>query len=266
VRVRGLRRVFVAENGGVTLTFDGASALVTLDHPQVNSLDRLHVLALEERIREASRRRDTKLIAIASKGHDFSAGLDVNELVPERADLLIKAFHSLIRLLLTIEVPTMSLVQGRALGGGAELALACDFVFAETTASFGFPEIRLGLFPPVAAVLLERRVGRTKAADLLLCGAAINAEAAERRWLINALVNPGDLVNALELMRERLQPFSAASLRMSKRAMALGSSADPIAGLSLVERVFLKELIATHDAREGVEAFLEKRGPVWKDR
>lgn len=256
----------MAETGGVALTFDGASALVTFDRPPVNALDRLHILSLEEKIREAGRRRETKLITLASKGHDFSAGLDANELVPERAEILIKAFHSLIRLLLTIEVPTMALVQGRALGGGAELALACDFVFAETTATFGFPEIRLGLFPPVASVLLERRIGRTKVADLVLCGAAINAEAAERRWLINAMVNPGDLVNALDLMQERLQPFSAASLRMAKRALALGGSTDPIAGLSLVERVFLKELMATRDAHEGVEAFLEKRAPVWKDR
>ncbi|MCC6129332.1 MAG: enoyl-CoA hydratase/isomerase family protein [Acidobacteria bacterium] len=256
----------MSEIGGVTLTLDGASAIVTFEHPPVSTLDRHLVMSLEEKVREAARRRETKLITLASKGHDFSAGLEANELVPERADLLIKAFHSLVRLLLTIEVPTMALVQGRALGGGAELALACDFVFAETTATFGFPEIRLGLFPPVASVLLERRIGRTKVADLVLCGAAVNAEAAERRWMINALVNPGDLVNALELMHERLQPFSASSLRMAKRALALGGSTDPIAGLALVERVYLKELMSTRDAAEGVEAFLEKRGPVWKDR
>ncbi|MBK9964283.1 MAG: enoyl-CoA hydratase/isomerase family protein [Holophagales bacterium] len=120
-----------------------------------------------------------------------------------QAEALSSAWHSLVRFLLTCEVPTCALVQGRALGAGAELALACDFVFAETTANFGFPEIHRGSFPPVAAVLLERRTGRTKAADLILCGAAMTAEAAERRGLVNALVNPGDLVEALDTMQGR---------------------------------------------------------------
>lgn len=253
-------------SGEVSLTYEGSCALVTYSNPPLNALGREQLLALEEKIREAARRRDTKLIALASRGKDFSSGLDVGELAPPKSEPLIRAFHSLIRLLLTTDVPTVALVHGNALGGGAEIALACDFVFAETSATFGFPEIRLGLFPPVAAVLLERRVGRAKAADLILCGAAINAGAAEGRWLINALVNPGDLINALDLIRERIDPFSASSLRIAKRAMALGSSGDPLAALSVVERTFLKELLPSLDAQEGILAFLEKREPLWKGK
>ncbi len=253
-------------NGGVALTFDGPSAVVTFSRPPVNALDRAGLAELEEKIRESARRRETKLIALAAYGEDFSAGLDAAEMSPPRLEPLIRTFHSLIRLLLTLDVPSVALVQGRALGGGAEIALACDFVFAETTATFGFPEIRLGLFPPVASVLLERRVGRSKAADLILCGAAISASAAEGRWLINALVNPGDLINALDLIRERLEPFSASSLRIAKRAMTQGATMDPLAALSLVEKTFLRELMPTQDAQEGILAFLAKREPVWKNR
>ncbi len=254
------------DTGGVSLTLDGSVATITLYRPPVNALDRMRLAGLEERIRETARRRDVKLIALSGRGADFCIGLDVAELRGPDAAETVRAHHALIRLLLTVEVPTVALVQGRALAAGAELALACDFVFAETTATFGFPEIRFGLFPAVASVLLERRLGRSKAADLILCGAAIGAEAAERRWLINALVNPGDLINALETMRERLEGFSASSLRLAKRAMSLGASGDVLSGLAAVERCYSRELLSTADAMEGLSAFVEKRDPVWKNR
>lgn len=253
-------------DGGVSSILDGSIATITFSRPPVNALGRAQIEQIEERIREISHQRDVKLIAISGRGRDFCAGTDVAEHRKEEATQLLKAFHSLIRLLLTVEVPTAALVQGRALGGGAELALSCDFVFAETGSSFGFPEIRLGVFPPVASVLLERRVGRTKAADLILCGAAMTAEAAERRGLINALVNPGDLINALDTMRERLGPFSASTLRLAKRALSLGSAGDPLAALAAVERIYLNDLMRTEDASEGIAAFLEKRHPVWKNK
>ncbi|HEV8268989.1 MAG TPA: enoyl-CoA hydratase-related protein [Thermoanaerobaculia bacterium] len=253
-------------DGGVSATIDGSIATITFSRPPVNALDRLRIVAIEERIREVSRRRDVKLIALAGQGSDFSGGTDIGEHRKGQVEGLLKAFHSLIRLLLTLEVPTAALIQGRALGGGAELALACDFVFAETTASIGFPEIRLGIFPPVASVLLERRIGRTKAADLILCGAAMTAEAAEKRGLVNALVNPGDLINAVETMRERLDSFSASTLRLAKRALSQGASGDHLSALAAVERTYLNDLLKTEDAQEGIDAFMEKRGPVWKNR
>ncbi len=254
------------DRGGVGLSVSGSLATVTFSNPPVNVLDRARIAGLEERIRETSRRREIKLIALAARGPDFCAGTDIRQHRKGEIEDLLHVFHSLIRLLLTLEVPTVALVQGRALGGGAELALACDFVFAETTASFGFPEIRLGVFPPVASVLLERRVGRTKAADLILCGAAISAEAAERRCLINALVNPGDLINALDTIRERLEPFSSSTLRLAKRALSQGASGDVLSALASVERTYLHDLMRTEDAHEGIAAFLEKRDPVWRDR
>lgn len=251
---------------GVSSVVDGCIATITFSRPPVNALGRVQIEQIEERIREISRQRDVKLIALSGRGRDFSAGTDISEHRKEEATQLLRAFHSLIRLLMTLEVPTCALVQGRALGGGAEIALVCDFVFAETTATFGFPEIRLGVFPPVASVLLERRVGRTKASDLIFCGAAMTAEAAERRGLINALVNPGDLINALDTMRARLDPFSASTLRLAKRALCLGSQSDPLSALAAVERTYLNDLMKTVDANEGIAAFLEKRDPVWKNK
>jgi cyclohexa-1,5-dienecarbonyl-CoA hydratase len=251
---------------GVNLVVDGAVATITISRPPENALDLARIASLEEKIRETSRRRDLKLIAIAGHGPDFSSGIDFSEHRKGQVEPLLRAFHALIRTLLTVEVPTAALVQGRALGAGAEIALACDFVFAETTASFGFPEIRLGIFPPVAAVLLPRRIGWTKAADLVLCGAAMTAEAAERKGLINALVNPGDLINALDTMRERFEPLSASTLRLAKRALMTGSAGDPLSALAAVEREYLGELMRTEDAREGIEAYLDGRAPGWKNR
>ena len=252
--------------GGVSVTVDGTAATVTFWRPPENVLDRETVASLESRLREAARRRDIRLVALAARGEDFCNGTEILPADGGQADTLLSAWHSLVRFLLTCEVPTCALVQGRALGAGAELALACDFVFAETTASFGFPEIHRGSFPPVAAVLLERRTGRTKAADLILCGAAMTAEAAERRGLVNALVNPGDLVEALETMRSRLETLSASSLRLAKRALNQGSCGDPLSALSAVERTWTRELMRTEDAAEGIRAALEGRPPVWKDR
>ncbi len=256
----------MTEVGGVSLTVDGSAVLVTFSAPPGNVLGSARVASIEERLREAARRRDVKVVALAARGEDFCNGLDPAELAGPGAEGLVRAWHSLLRLLMTAEVPTVALVQGRALGAGAELALACDFVFAETTATFGFPEIRLGLFPTGASVLLERRLGHTKAADLVLSGAAMNAEAAERRSLVNALVNPGDLVTALETVRDRLDPFSASSLRLAKRALTLGASGDPLSALAAVERSFLRDLLPTEDAREGLAALLAGREPSWKNR
>lgn len=253
-------------NGGVSVTVDGAAATVTFWRPPENVLDRETVVGLEARLREVARRRDVRLLALAARGEDFCNGTEVLPYEGGQAESLLSAWHSLVRFLLTCEVPTCALVQGRALGAGAELALACDFIFAETTATFGFPEIHRGSFPPVAAVLLERRAGRTKAADLILCGAAMTAEAAERRGLVNALVNPGDLVEALETMHARLEPLSASSLRLAKRALNQGSFGDPLSALSAVERTFSRELMKTEDAQEGIRAALEGRPPAWKDR
>lgn len=253
-------------NGGVSVTVDGTAATITFWRPPENVLDRETVVALETRLREVARRRDIRLVALAARGEDFCNGSEV--LVPDggQAEALFSAWHSLVRFLLTCEVPTCALVQGRALGSGAELALACDFVFAETTASFGFPEIHRGSFPPVASVLLERRTGRTKAADLILCGAAMTAEAAERRGLVNALVNPGDLIEALDTMRARLETLSASSLRLAKRALNQGSCGDVLSALSAIEKTWTRELLRTEDAVEGIHAALEGRPPVWKDR
>ena len=253
-------------SGGVSVTVDGTTATVTFWRPPENVLDRETVGILETRVREVARRRDVRLVALAARGEDFCNGTEILPVDGGQAEGLLAAWHSLVRFLLTCEVPTCALVQGRALGAGAELALACDFIFAETTATFGFPEIHRGSFPPVAAVLLERRAGRTKAADLILCGAAMTAEAAERRGLVNALVNPGDLVEALETMRARLETLSASSLRLAKRALNIGTSGDPLSALSAVERTWTRELLRTEDALEGIRAALEGRAPSWKDR
>lgn len=252
--------------GGVSLTFDGPVAMVTFWRPPDNVLDRETMAALEARLRETARRREVKLVALAARGRDFCTGTDLPVEGLAGVEALTAAYHSLVRFLLTIEVPTAALVQGRALGAGAELALACDFLFAETTATFGFPDIHTGLFPPVACVLLERRVGRTKAADLILCGAGMSAEAAERRSIVNALVNPGDLIDAVDTMRGRLERLSGAALRLAKRALSLGASGDVLSALSAVERTYLRELFRTDDAREGLDAFREGRPPVFTDR
>ncbi len=244
----------------------GFTGTLLFSNPPLNVLDEARLDALTGELTRLTARREVRLVALRSAGRDFCAGTDVGGHRPGKIGRLLGAFHGLVRALLTSQIPTVALVQGRALGGGAELALACDFVLAETTASFGWPEIRLGAFPPVAAVLLPRRVGHARAAELVLSGEPIPARQAARLGLVNSVVPSGRLDMALEKLAKKLSAHSAAALRLARRALGLGGMADALAALEAAELLYLRELAATRDAREGVEAFLARRPPVWRDR
>ena len=256
----------MTEPRGVSMTLEGAVATVTFSRPPVNVLDAARLRALDERVAEAAAEPGVKLIALAGLGRDFSAGTDIKEHTPEAVEGLLRDFHALMRRLLTCDVPTVALVQGRALGGGAELALACDFIFAETTSSFGFPEIRLGVFPPAASVLLERRVGRSRAADLVPL---------RRLHLGRERGKAGPHQRAREPRRPDPRarhdaPAAGAALGVDvagrQKALRRGATGDALGALDAVERIYLDELMKTDDAKEGVAAYLAKRPPAWKNR
>jgi cyclohexa-1,5-dienecarbonyl-CoA hydratase len=155
-------------------------------------------------------------------------------------------------------------VKGVALGGGCELALACDFILASDRARFGQPEINLGVFPPVAAYQLSRQIAPRKGLELLLSGEPVDAAAAERLGLVNAVFPFADFDARADEWMQKLYKQSASSLRFAKRAFRLAQSADFDQRLAAIERLYLEELMKTQDANEGLSAFIEKRKPVWK--
>jgi cyclohexa-1,5-dienecarbonyl-CoA hydratase len=196
----------------------------------------------------------------------FSAGVDVSEHTAEQVEEMIEVFHRMFRLLDGLEIPTVAVVGGAALGGGCELALFCDMVIASEKASFGQPEIQVGVLPPIAVVALPEIIGPKKTMEMVLTGDRIRADEAERLGLINKVVTPEELQTAADEFVGKLSKMSGAILRITKRAVRLGSIGSFADGLAAVEDLYLGPLMDTEDAHEGLAAFMEKRPPVWKDK
>jgi cyclohexa-1,5-dienecarbonyl-CoA hydratase len=208
-----------------------------------------------------------RLLTIEGAGSDFSFGASIPEHTREAIGRVLPQMHALILQLLEIPVPTAAIVRGRCLGGGFELALACDFILAADSATFGLPEIALGVFPPVASVLLPRRAGVARATSAILSGEPISAGLWETRGIIEVIAPEPDLPAAVDTWYERtLSRHSAEALRHAVRAVR-GPLVDAVRReLPVVERLYLDELMQSHDANEGIRAFLEKQTPRWRDR
>ena len=196
----------------------------------------------------------------------FSAGVAVEEHVAETIYQMLEAFHDIFRALGAMAKPVVAVVDGAALGGGCELVAACDIVIATERARFGQPEIKLGVFPPVAAILLPRVIGEKRARELVLTGELIEAPEALRLGLVNYGVNSAQLEQKLQEILNRLRELSAAALTLTRRALDVGRGYDLTELLARVETLYLNELMKTEDAAEGVRAFMEKRKPAWRNR
>jgi cyclohexa-1,5-dienecarbonyl-CoA hydratase len=164
-----------------------------------------------------------------------------------------------------LKVPSIAVVNGSALGGGCELALYCDMVIATEKSKFGQPEIQVGVFPPIAALIFPRMIGRKKAMELILSGDTISAQEALAMGLINKVVPETSLAEEAKGFIEKLKKLSGIVLKLSKEATLAGLNDDMDEGLKAIEKIYLDRLMKTNDALEGLKAFLEKRKPTWKD-
>jgi cyclohexa-1,5-dienecarbonyl-CoA hydratase len=246
----------------ISFSSDANSYRITLADPPLNILD----IAMLEELRDAIARvaSDRHVLIIDSEGgKTFSAGASVHDHLGDRVATMLGYFHDCFRMLAKLDVVTIALVRGAALGGGCELALACDFVLASDRAKFGQPEINLGVFPPVAAYQLSRQIAPRKGLELLLTGDSIDAVTAERLGLVNAIFPIAEFDARADEWLQRLYKQSASSLRYALRAFRLAQNAEFNERLGEVERLYLDELMETHDANEGLNAFVEKRKPVW---
>lgn len=215
----------------------------------------------------ASTRDMVAIVFEAERGaRAFSAGVAVEEHVEETIYQMLDSFHGIFRALEQAAKPTIAVVDGAALGGGCELVAACDIVIASERARFGQPEIKLGVFPPVAALLLGRAIGEKRARELVLTGDLIGAQEAARLGLVSAVVAAEQLEQRTQETLGKLRELSASALEMTRRALDLGSGVSLSEKLSELENLYLNELMKTEDAREGVRAFMEKRKPVWRNR
>jgi cyclohexa-1,5-dienecarbonyl-CoA hydratase len=246
---------------------DGVARL-TLNKPPLNVLNIAMMREINSALEGLGDDPSVKVLVFeAAEGSKaFSAGVDVSEHTADMVEEMIEVFHRIFRLLDGLEAPTVAVVGGAALGGGCELVLFCDMVIASEKASFGQPEIQVGVLPPIAVVALPEIVGPKKALEMVLTGDRIRAAEAERLGLVNRVVPPEELQAAADEFVGKLAKLSGAVLRLTKRAVRLGSAGDFIEGLAAVEELYLGLLMAAEDAHEGLAAFMEKRSPVWKDR
>jgi cyclohexa-1,5-dienecarbonyl-CoA hydratase len=243
-------------------------ARVTFARPPVNIFNIAMMREINDALNECSQQRDLVAIVFdaASDCRAFSAGVAVEEHSEDMIFQMLDQFHAIFRTLEQIARPTIAVVDGPALGGGCELVMACDMAIASERARFGQPEIKLGVYPPVAAVLLPQAIGEKRARELILTGELIEATEAARLGLVNYLV-PADQLGAklLETL-SRFRSLSAAALEMTKRAIDLGRGRSLDAALKQVEDMYLQELMKTYDATEGINAFMQKRKPIWRNR
>ncbi len=196
----------------------------------------------------------------------FSAGVSIEEHKPETVYQMLAAFHSIFRTLNQVSKPVVALVSGAALGGGCELVAFCDIVIAAQSARFGQPEIKLGVFPPAAAVLLPRIIGEKKAREMIFTGELLTAETALRHGLVNHVVPDSEVESKAAEVLAVLRGLSVPALEKSRRAMTQASGLSFDEALKRAEDVYLNQLMSHKDPQEGVEAFMEKRPPRWKHK
>jgi cyclohexa-1,5-dienecarbonyl-CoA hydratase len=257
----------MAQPVSVSVDSTQARAAFTLHHPKGNILTLEMIRGLRTALTSVSGNAHLKLITIAGAGQDFSFGASIPEHAPGMIDQVLPEMHALIYELLDAPAPTAALVQGRCFGGGFELALACDMIFAERGARFALPEIALGVFPPAASALLPYKVGSLSASYAILTGEETDAAIWQSRGLVSILAPSGKLQTAAdEWFANHLAAKSAAALRHAAAAARMGLAAHVRHLLPKLEQLYLKDLMRTQDAVEGIDAFLAKRAPSWTDR
>jgi cyclohexa-1,5-dienecarbonyl-CoA hydratase len=256
------------EYQNIRLNIEDRVGRISFARPPLNVFNIAMMREINDAIGECASQREMVAIVFeaAPETRAFSAGVAIEEHVEETIYRMLDSFHGIFRALEQAAKPTIAVVDGSALGGGCELVAGCDIVIASERARFGQPEIKLGVFPPVAAVLLPRIIGDKRARELILTGELIDAAEALRLGLISHVVPSAELEQKTRDVLVKLRELSAPALEASKRAMNLARGRTFEDALSAVEDLYLNELMKTEDAREGIQAFMEKRKPEWKSK
>jgi len=238
-------------------------ARLILRHPPLNVIDIAMLGELAQSLAEIESRPDVSVIVVSGDGKAFSAGVDVAAHAPDKIEEMLAKFHAIIRALVAMKKVTIAAVHGHCLGGGAELAMACDMVYTTGSAQWGFPEIKLGCYPPVACTALAALVGQKRAAELILTGRPIIGKEAAEIGLANRAVPENGLAAVVDECIGHLRKLSPVALALAKKASYAWDSMHFDKGLARAERIYFDELMKTEDVHEGLRAFMEKREPKW---
>jgi cyclohexa-1,5-dienecarbonyl-CoA hydratase len=248
----------------IALELSAPIARLTLTNPPLNIIDISMMEELFEALTEINARTDISVLIVSGSQKAFSVGVDIAAHTPDKVEQMLTKFHSVIRTLIGLRQVSIAAVHGMCLGGGAEIAMVCDMVYTSELATWGFPEIKLGCFPPVAVTALAALVGQKHAADLVLTGRSITGREAANIGLANTVVPEVDMERALQEAVHNLSQLSPAALAITKKAIYAWDSIHFDKGLARAEKIYFDELMKTQDAQEGINAFLGKRPPAWK--
>jgi len=244
--------------------YDNQVTEILLNPPPANIVTAKMMEEISDCLKAQQKITDKKLIVISGEGKHFSYGASVEEHLPDIVGDMLPGFHKFIGNILTCKIPTMAKVSGCCLGGGFELALACTFIFADPNAKFGLPEIQLAVFPPPASVLLPLRCGDAFASQVILSGEMFGASKLMDHGVVNTVSDEGNLdAVVIEFIENVLLPKSAAALRIACTATRMTTVDNYQRYIKQIEELYLRDLMSTHDAVEGVKAFTEKRKPKW---
>jgi cyclohexa-1,5-dienecarbonyl-CoA hydratase len=244
---------------------DGA-AWISINRPPLNVLDIPTIEELNNALLAVKARElEVRALVITAEGDKaFSAGVDVADHTEDKVEYMIEVFHQLFRNLDTLEIPTIAAVKGAALGGGSELAIFCDMIVASDRLKIGQPEIKVGVFPPLAVVMLPRLIPEKRAFELIAGGEVIRAEEALALGLVNKVVPTASFDEEFATFLRVFTTLSGTVLRSTKKALRAARGLSFGDALNQAERIYLDELMITDDAKEGLAAFMDKRAPQWK--
>lgn len=248
--------------------FEDQVVKITLNAPKGNILDSEMMNEIGDVLDNLASKRNVKLVMFQGAGDHFSFGASVEEHQRGKVASMLHLFHGIFYKLIDLSLPTAALVSGQCLGGGMELAASCHFLFADETAWFGQPEVKLGVYPPVASIVLPLKIGSAQADSLLLTGRSIDARKAKAAGLVNEVFSSRETMekSVAAWVEKEILPKSASSLKFGVAAARRVFNDIVRRELPKLEEVYVDQLMAAHDPNEGIEAFLQKRPPKWKNR
>ena len=250
----------------IALEIKDKTAYITLKREPLNVLNIAMMAEINKALDSLNAAEGLVAVVFKAEGKAFSAGVDVGEHLGDQVNEMIEVFHGMFRRMDRLGLMSVAAVNGAALGGGCELAVYCDLVLASAKAKFGQPEIMVGVFPPIAALVFPRIIGRKKALELIVTGDTIGAEEALALGLANKVVEPDKLDEELEALLGKLRKLSPLVLRKTRQAFFEGLKDSAGQALRDIEKLYLEGLMKTADAEEGLKAFMEKRKAVWQNK
>lgn len=256
----------MAEPKFIKVENNGQVARIVLDRPKHNVLDIPMMNELNVELERIAADEELKCVVITGEGRSFCAGVEVADHKPDNVDAMVATFNRIFELINMIDIPIIAAVNGACLGGGMEVAIACDIVIASEKAIFGQPEIKLGFFPPYAALRLPELVGVAKTIEIVTTGQNYSAQESKDFGFVSQVALQDDFKAAVEKTVKQITMSSPLIIRLNKRAVKRHIGTSFFQGVDLVSNYFLKTMMKTEDTLEGIASFEEKRRPVWKNK